>query len=74
MLGTRVVRAYAASEWMDLLELPTGMTLRVVRADGARNVGRLVGVDDEAIRIEYEGAELRIARAAIVRVELLEVG
>jgi hypothetical protein len=74
MFGMRVVRAYAASEWMDLLELPTGMTLRVVRADGARNVGRLVGVDDEAIRIEYEGAELRIARAAIVRVELLEVG
>ena len=46
----------------------------VFRATGARNVGRLIGVDEDAIRIEYEGAELRLARAAVVRVELLEVG
>lgn len=72
-MSPRVVHAYAASEWMELLELPHGTPVRVVRATGARNMGRLIGVDDDAIRIEYEGAELRIVRAAVVRVESLEV-
>ena len=70
---TRVVRAYAAAEWMDLLELSNGTLVRVVRTTGMRHVGRLIGVDDEAIRIEYEGAELRIVRAAVVRVEVLDL-
>ena len=74
LMGMRVARAYAAAEWTDLLGLPHGTPVRVVRATGARNVGRLIGVDEDAIRIEYEGAELRLARAAVVRVELLEVG
>lgn len=73
MMAMRVARAYAASEWTDLLELPNGTPVRVVRATGARNMGRLIGVDEDVIRIEYEGAELRIVRAAVVRVELLEV-
>jgi hypothetical protein len=68
----RIVESYAVQAWSAISALPVGEMVRVVRMNGWRHRGRLAGVDDASLRLDVEGAELRITRASIVRVEVLQ--
>lgn len=68
----RIARSYAARDWAAILELPRGGMVRVVRANGWRHQGTLLAVDDASLRLDVDGAELRITRALILSVDVLE--
>ena len=65
-------RVLSVQAWSAISALPVGEMVRVVRMNGWRHRGRLAGVDDVSLRLDVEGAELRITRASIVRVEVLQ--
>ena len=68
----RFARAYSAKEWSAIVDLSPGQIVRVVRTNGRSYQGALLVADDSALRLDVEGAELRITRASIERVEVLE--
>jgi hypothetical protein len=68
----RVARVLAADDWLAIAQLPDGTLVRVTRSGGWRHQGVLTGVDEQSMRVDIDGAELRITRASIVRVEVLQ--
>jgi hypothetical protein len=71
--GPRVARSHSAKEWLAIVNLSPGEMVRVVRSNGSWHEGALLGADDVALRVDMQGAELRITRASIVRVDVLEI-
>jgi hypothetical protein len=69
----RVARSYSAKEWSAIVDLSPGEMVRVVRSNGWWHQGALLGADDAALRLDMQGAELRITRASIMRVDVLEI-
>ena len=69
----RIARSYSAKEWTAIVTLSPGQIVRVVRTNGCWYQGALLVADDAALRLDVEGAELRITRALIVRVDVLEI-
>ena len=69
----RFARSYSAKEWPAIVDLSPGQIVRVVRTNGRSHQGALLVADDTALRLDVEGAELRITRASIERVEVLEM-
>jgi hypothetical protein len=63
-------RRIPASDWPAIAGLPSGVDVRVVRTSGAPHRGVLMDVDDELLRLDIQGAELRIRRDSVVRVEV----
>jgi hypothetical protein len=68
-----IVQSYAVEAWLSIESLPLGEVVEVVRTNGWRHRGSLVAVDQTSVRLDIEGAELRITRASIVRVEVVQV-
>jgi hypothetical protein len=69
--SARVVRSLPAREWTDIADLAAGEHVRVVRTNGVTHAGALVGVDDTSMRLDVGGAELRILRSSVVRVDVI---
>ena len=68
-----IVQSYAVEAWLSIESLPLGEMVQVVRTNGWRHQGSLVAVDQTSMRLDIEGAELRITRASIVRVEVVHI-
>ena len=69
----RFARSYSAKEWPAILDLSPGQIVRVVRTNGRSHQGAVLIADDAALRLDVDGAELRITRASIERVDVLEM-
>ena len=69
----RIARSYSAKEWTAIVTLSPAQIARVLRTNGWWHQGALLVADDAALRLDVEGAELRITRALIVRVDVLEI-
>jgi hypothetical protein len=69
----RIARSYSAKEWTAIVTLSPGQIVRVVRTNGSWHQGALLAADGAALRLDVEGAELRITRELIVRVDVLEL-
>jgi hypothetical protein len=68
-----IVDSHRAEAWSAIAALGAGDMVSVVRANGVRHRGRLLNVDDSSLRLDIDGAELRISRESIVRVDIVEV-
>ena len=70
-------RAYVeqvpTGRWDNVMRLPRGSTIDVLTQDGAANVGPISGADINSVRLLIDGAEARIARADVVRVDLVDM-
>jgi hypothetical protein len=69
----RVARSYSAKEWLAIVNLSPGEMVRVVRSNGSWHQGALLGAGDAAVWLDMQGAELRITRDSILRVDVLEI-
>jgi hypothetical protein len=69
----RIARSYSGKEWNAIVSLFPGQIVRVVRTNGWWHQGALLAADDAALRLDVEGAELRVGRTLIVRVDVLEI-
>ena len=67
---TRLTASYAVAEWPRIMELEQSTPLIVVMISGVRHRGTLTGVDETEIRIDYRGAELRIPRRLVRRIDV----
>ena len=67
---TRPTASYSAEEWSQISELRPATRVTVVTTSGVSHQGTWIGADDTDIRIDYRGAELRIARRAVRRVDV----
>jgi hypothetical protein len=67
-----IVKSHRVDEWSAIAALPAGDLVRIVRTNGLRHRGRLLAVDDSSLRLDIDGAELRITRESIVRVDVVE--
>ena len=62
---------YSPDDWVAIAALAPETRVAVVLRTGARHQGKLIAADDDAVRLDVGGAELRVPRATIVRVEVL---
>jgi hypothetical protein len=69
----RIAGSYSAREWSAIVNLSPGLIVRVIRTNGRMHQGALLIADDAEVRLDVEGAELRITRGSIVRVDVLEM-
>jgi len=70
--STRPLASYPAANWSAIEELRAHTVVAVVTRSGVRHEGCLVGVDGNALRIDFRGAELRIQRSSVERVDVLD--
>jgi len=66
----RLTASYSVDEWARILELRPSTPVIVITTSGVRHEGTLIGADDTDIWIDFRGAELRIARRSVRRVEV----
>lgn len=59
--------------WDNVMRLPRGSTIDVLSTDGAANIGAITGADVRTVRVIVEGTEVSIARADVVRVDLVKL-
>lgn len=57
--------------WDNVMRLPVGSTIDVLTRDGAPNTGLFAGSDIHTVRLRIQGNEVRLERAEIVRVDLV---
>jgi len=62
--------SYSVDEWARILELRPSTPVIVVMTSGVRHEGTVIGADDTEIWIDLRGAELRIARRSVRRVDV----
>lgn len=74
-LGQRhsYVEPTPTGRWDNVMRLPRGSTIDVLTANGAANVGPISGADIDTVRVVVDGADVRIARADVVRVDLVDM-
>ena len=70
---TQILESYSSDAWPAIQRVAVGAMLQVVRTNGWRHRGTLLAVDETSIRLDIDGAELRITRASIVRVEVVQI-
>jgi hypothetical protein len=68
-----VVEQVPTGRWDNVMRLPHGSTIDVLGANGAATIGAILGADIDSVRVAVDGAEVRIARADIVRVDLIDL-
>lgn len=59
--------------WDNVMRLPLDSTIDIVTVDGVPHVGLIGGADAQAVVLREGGQETRIARASIVRIDLVDV-
>lgn len=67
------VEAVPIGRWDNVMRLPRGSSIDVLTNDGAANVGLIAGSDAQSVRLQVDGADVRIARADVVRVDLVDL-
>jgi hypothetical protein len=67
------IDASPVGRWDSVMRLPRSATIDVLTRDGAAAVGPITGADLRSVRIELGGAELRIDRSEVVRIDLVDV-
>jgi hypothetical protein len=68
----RPLSSIPAARWSEVMNLQPDAAVVVVTTSGIRHEGTLIGVDDGGIRLDLRGAELRVSRASVLRVDVLE--
>ena len=68
-----IIQSITVDAWSAIESLPIGETVQVVRTNSWRHIGRVIAVDGNSLRLDIDGAELRLTRASIVRVEVLRI-
>ena len=68
-----LVEAVPMGRWDNVMRLPRASTIDVLTNDGAASVGLVAGSDAQSVRLLMQGVEVRIARADIVRVDLVDL-
>lgn len=70
-------RTYAeqvpTGRWDNVMRLPRASTIDVLTKDGAATIGLKTGADVQSVRLQADGAEVTIARADIIRVDLVNL-
>ena len=66
----RPTASYTVDEWSRILELRPSTAVIVVTTSGVSHEGTLIGADEANIWIDLRGAELRIARQSVRRVDV----
>lgn len=64
----------AFGRWDRVMRLTRGSTIDVLTQDGIANVGTIVGADAQSVRLVIDGAETRILRSDVVRIDLMNPG
>jgi hypothetical protein len=59
--------------WDNVMRLPRASTIDVLTKDGAATIGLIAGSDVQSVRLQIDGADVTIARADIVRVDLVDL-
>lgn len=59
--------------WDNVMRLPRGSTIDVLTTNGAASVGPITGANVDGVRVVVDGADVRIARADVVRVDLVDL-
>lgn len=59
--------------WDNVMRLPQGSTVDVLTTNGAANVGTFLAADIDSIHLAVNGAQLRITRADVVRIDLVDL-
>lgn len=59
--------------WDNVMRLPQTSTIDVLTADGVPTVGAIAGATAQTVTLRLEGGEVTIARAEIVRVDLVDL-
>jgi len=67
------VEAVPFGRWDNVMRLPRASTIDVLTNDGAASIGLIAGADAQSVRLLMEGVEVRIARADIVRIDLVDL-
>ena len=70
----RIARMIPGEDAAAVASLTEGELVRVVRRGGIVHRGVVIDVEDVSLRLDIDGAELRVPRASIVRIEVLEAG
>lgn len=65
--------AVPIGRWDNVMRLPRASAIDVLTKDGAASVGLIAGSDAQSLRLQIDGAEVRIARADVVRVDLVDL-
>jgi hypothetical protein len=68
----RIARTIPGGDAVAVASLTEGELVRIVRRGGIVHRGLLIDVEDASLRLDVDGAELRVPRASIVRIEVLE--
>ena len=58
--------------WDNVMRLPVTSTIDVLTLDGTPNVGAFVSADAQSLVIQTNGTDVRIARADVIRVDMVE--
>ena len=67
------VEAVPFGRWDNVMRLPRASTIDVLTKDGAANIGLIAGADAQSVKLVVDGVEMRIARADIVRIDLIDL-
>jgi hypothetical protein len=69
----RIARTISGGDEAAVAALAVGEHVRVVRRGGIVHRGLVTDVAEASLRLDVDGAELRVPRASIVRIEVLDV-
>lgn len=68
-----VLAPLPVGRWDNVMRLPLNSTIDVVTTDGVPHVGLIEGTDAQTVVLREAGQEARIARANIVRIDLVDL-
>jgi hypothetical protein len=68
----RLLSSVPAARWSEIMDLQPLAVVVVVTTNGVRHQGTLIAVDEAGIRLDLRGAELRVARGSVLRVDVFD--
>jgi hypothetical protein len=71
--GRAVAPPLPIGRWDNVMRLPRGATIDVLTVDGAATIGAIAETTVGSVTVHADGGEVRVAREAIVRVDLLDL-
>jgi hypothetical protein len=64
---------WPVGRWDNVMRLPPSSTIDVLSRSGTANVGNFASADAESVTLNVTGRQLRISRAEIVRIDLVDL-